>query len=85
MNKIISLIIAFVILYLEFAIFVINEQMVGKIGFIFAKTSHEYLGYIAYIYLFIFLYILYKLNFDKLLDGIDLSLRVITLLTFLSH
>lgn len=80
MNKIISLIVAFIIIYLEFSIFAIDKESVGKIGYIFSKTSHNYFGYLAYVYLFIFIYILYKINFNKI-NALDLLLRVSTLLT----
>lgn len=56
--------------------------MVGQIGFIFSQFSHTYFGYISYIYLFIFVYILYKINF-KQTTSLDLTLRVCTLTTLL--
>lgn len=74
------MIIAFIIVYLEFAIFALDKASVGKIGYVFAHTSHSYLGYLAYIYLFIFVYVIYKLNFSKT-DGLDLTLRLLTLVT----
>ena len=36
---------------------------VGKIGSIFAIYSHTFFGYLSYVYLFLFLYPLYKINF----------------------
>lgn len=80
MNKVLSLIAFFIVIYFEFSIFVLNKPMVGEIGFVFSEFSHNYFGYIAYIYLFIFVYILYKINFNKT-TSIDLSLRICTLLT----
>lgn len=82
MNKIVSLIALFVLIYFEFSIFVLNKPMVGQIGFVFSQFSHNYFGYIAYIYLFIFVYILYKINFTKT-NSLDLTLRVCTLFTLL--
>lgn len=72
----------FVLIYFEFSIFVLNKPMVGQIGFVFSQFSHNYFGYIAYIYLFIFAYILYKINIKKT-TALDLTLRVCTLLTLL--
>lgn len=72
----------FVLIYFEFSIFVLNKPMVGQIGFVFSQFSHNYFGYIAYIYLFIFVYILYKINIKKT-TALDLTLRVCTLLTLL--
>ncbi|MFA6789556.1 MAG: DNA translocase FtsK 4TM domain-containing protein, partial [Arcobacteraceae bacterium] len=82
MNKILSLIAFFVIIYFEFSIFVLDKLMVGQIGFLFSQFSHNYFGYISYIYLFIFVYILYKINFKKT-TSLDLTLRVCTLTTLL--
>jgi S-DNA-T family DNA segregation ATPase FtsK/SpoIIIE len=82
LNKIVSLIALFVLIYFEFSIFVVNKPTVGQIGFVFSQFSHNYFGYIAYIYLFIFAYILYKINFKKT-TALDLTLRVCTLLTLL--
>ena len=82
LNKILSLIAFFVIIYFEFSIFVLDKLMVGQIGFLFSQFSHNYFGYISYIYLFIFVYILYKINF-KQTTSLDLTLRVCTLTTLL--
>ncbi|MFA7090472.1 MAG: DNA translocase FtsK 4TM domain-containing protein [Arcobacteraceae bacterium] len=82
LNKILSLIAFFVIIYFEFSIFVLDKLMVGQIGFLFSQFSHNYFGYISYIYLFIFVYILYKINFKKT-TSLDLTLRVCTLTTLL--
>jgi len=42
--------------------FVSDEKTVGKIGSIFAFYSHNYFGYISYVYLLLFLYPIYKIN-----------------------
>ena len=42
--------------------FVSDEKAVGKIGSVFALYSHDYFGYISYVYLFLFLYPIYKIN-----------------------
>jgi len=42
--------------------FVSDEKTVGKIGSIFALYSHNYFGYISYVYLLLFLYPIYKIN-----------------------
>lgn len=41
------------------------KEEVGEIGFLFAQYSHQYFGYLSYIYLFIFLYPLYVANSKK--------------------
>ncbi len=81
MRKILSLILFFIILYLEFSIIVINKDLIGQIGFVFSHFSHNYFGYIAYIYLFVFVYILYKINLQQT-DILDVSLKVSTLFLF---
>ncbi|NQY93511.1 MAG: DNA translocase FtsK 4TM domain-containing protein, partial [Campylobacteraceae bacterium] len=42
--------------------FVGDEKTVGKIGSIFALYSHDYFGFISYVYLLLFLYPIYKIN-----------------------
>ncbi|WP_375153646.1 DNA translocase FtsK 4TM domain-containing protein [Arcobacter sp. CECT 8985] len=84
MKKILSLILLFIIFYLEFSVFASSQQSVGKIGYIFAEISHEYFGYLSYIYLFLFLYPLYIINFKEDFDYADFSLKtmVVVLLLF---
>ncbi len=48
----------------------------GKIGFVFAQVSHQYFGYLSYIYLFLFLYPLYQINFKNNFDKNDLILKI---------
>ncbi len=57
----------------------------------FASYSHEYFGFLSYVYLFLFLYPLYILNFKKefevkdfIIKFISVLLLLITLLTFQS-
>ncbi len=57
----------------------------------FANYSHEYFGFLSYVYLFLFLYPLYILNFKKEFEWKDFSIKsiavlllLITLLTFQS-
>ena len=81
-KKIISIIAAFIIVYFEFATFVSDTDSVGKIGSVFANYSKEYFGNIAYAYLLLFLYPLYKINFtfDKIKE---ISIKFSVLLFFL--
>jgi S-DNA-T family DNA segregation ATPase FtsK/SpoIIIE len=81
-NKIISLILLFIVVYLQYAIFFSSKQSVGEIGHLFSNISHNYLGYMAYIYLLLFVYILYKINFAKT-AWLELVLRICTLLCLL--
>nr|WP_258238462.1 DNA translocase FtsK [Arcobacter sp. CECT 8986] len=76
----------FIIFYLEFSVFASTQQSVGKIGYIFAQISHQYFGYLSYIYLFLFLYPLYIINFKEDFDYADFSLKtmVVILLLFSS-
>ncbi|RXK00885.1 cell division protein FtsK [Arcobacter sp. CECT 8986] len=85
-KKILSLILLFIIFYLEFSVFASTQQSVGKIGYIFAQISHQYFGYLSYIYLFLFLYPLYIINFKEDFDYADFSLKtmVVILLLFSS-
>ncbi|RXJ93437.1 cell division protein FtsK [Malaciobacter molluscorum] len=85
-KKILSLIILFIIFYLEFSIFTSSQQSVGKIGYVFAQISHQYFGYLSYVYLFLFLYPLYIINFKQNFDYADFSLKsmVVILLLFSS-
>jgi S-DNA-T family DNA segregation ATPase FtsK/SpoIIIE len=59
-------------------------QIVGKIGSIFAQYSQEYIGYLSYIYLIVFLYPIYKYNFsyiDKKFEKFVIS--IFLFLTFI--
>ncbi|WP_428026822.1 DNA translocase FtsK [Arcobacter sp.] len=64
-KKILSLISLFIIVYFEYATIVSDKATVGKIGSIFAIYSHTYFGYLSYVYLFLLLYPLYKINFKQ--------------------
>nr|WP_228197950.1 DNA translocase FtsK [Poseidonibacter antarcticus] len=57
--------------------------MVGKVGFIFAKNSHIYFGFLSYIYLLLFIYPLYIINFKENIRGKDLVLNIIIVLIVL--
>ncbi|PLY11358.1 MAG: DNA translocase FtsK [Arcobacter sp.] len=62
-KKILSLISLFIIVYFEYATIVSDKATVGQIGSIFAVYSHTYFGYLSYVYLFLLVYPLYKINF----------------------
>jgi len=49
---------------------------VGKIGFLVSTYSKEYLGYLAYIYLPILLYPLYKLNFSYIENFVPKTIAI---------
>ncbi|MBU3014807.1 DNA translocase FtsK [Poseidonibacter lekithochrous] len=78
-----SLIVLFIIVYFEFATFFSTKEVVGKIGFIFAKNSNEYFGLLSYVYLLMFLYPLYIINFKEDIKGKDLTLNIIIVLLIL--
>ncbi|MAC82840.1 MAG: cell division protein FtsK [Arcobacter sp.] len=82
-KKIISLIVLFIIVYFEFATFFSTKDVVGKVGFIFAKNSNEYFGLLSYVYLLMFLYPLYIINFKENIKGKDLTLNIIVVLLIL--
>ncbi|WP_419777939.1 DNA translocase FtsK 4TM domain-containing protein [Malaciobacter marinus] len=69
--------------YLEYSIFVSTQQSVGKIGYLFAQMSHNYFGYLSYVYLFLFLYPLYLINYKEYFDLGDFSLKVMVMLLLL--
>ncbi|MFA9374494.1 MAG: DNA translocase FtsK 4TM domain-containing protein, partial [Poseidonibacter sp.] len=54
--------------------------MVGTVGTVFANNSHEYFGFLAYFYLFLFIYTLYIINFKKQIKGKDLTLNISVIL-----
>ncbi len=63
----------------------------GQIGSLFAGFSHKNFGLLSYVYLFLFLYPLYIINFKEQFDWKDFTVKVtavllllITLLTFQS-
>ncbi|XOB63806.1 DNA translocase FtsK [Campylobacterota bacterium DY0563] len=74
-KKILSSIFLFIIVYFEYATFVSDKISVGKIGFLFASFSHQYFGFLSYIYLILFLYPLYIINFNKDFDLKDFSIK----------
>ncbi|WP_121626189.1 DNA translocase FtsK 4TM domain-containing protein [Poseidonibacter antarcticus] len=82
-KKIISLIVLFIIVYFEFSTFYSTKDIVGKVGFIFAKNSHIYFGFLSYIYLLLFIYPLYIINFKENIRGKDLVLNIIIVLIVL--
>eukprot|EP01029_Cantina_marsupialis_P012405 TRINITY_DN2739_c0_g1_i1.p1 TRINITY_DN2739_c0_g1~~TRINITY_DN2739_c0_g1_i1.p1 ORF type:complete len:724 (-),score=153.19 TRINITY_DN2739_c0_g1_i1:496-2667(-) len=64
---------------------------VGKIGYLFASFSHNYFGFLSYVYLFLFLYPLYLINVKNDFDLKEFSVKtssvlllLISLLTFQS-
>ncbi|WP_407933690.1 DNA translocase FtsK [Halarcobacter sp.] len=74
-KKILSSVFLFIIVYFEYATFVSDKISVGKIGFLFASFSHQYFGFLSYIYLILFLYPLYIINFNKDFDLKDFSIK----------
>ncbi|WP_419766483.1 MAG: DNA translocase FtsK 4TM domain-containing protein [Arcobacter sp.] len=64
-KKILSLISLFIIVYFEYATIVSDKATVGQIGSVFAMYSHTYFGYLSYVYLFLLIYPLYKINFKQ--------------------
>ncbi|QOG11423.1 DNA translocase FtsK [Arcobacter sp. FWKO B] len=75
-TKIFSIIIAFIFIYLTIGVFVIDNAVVGKLGFMYANFALEYFGYIAYILLLVLLIPLYKLNTKKF-DVINIVLNTV--------
>ena len=65
-----------------------DPQTVGKIGFTAAEYSKEYLGYLAFIFLPVLLYPIYKFNFSYIENLIEKSIAFlflfITLIIFQS-
>ncbi|MGP2655805.1 DNA translocase FtsK 4TM domain-containing protein [Malaciobacter sp. WC5094] len=85
-KKIISLIVLFILVYFEYATFFSSKEIVGEFGSTFAKYSLEYFGFLSYIYLFLFIYTLYVVNFKKDFDVKDfiVNLSVVLLILFVS-
>lgn len=55
----------------------------GTLGYQFSLFSHKYFGYISYIYLLLFLYPLYIINFRKDVDIKDILINIFTILLIL--
>ncbi len=64
------------LIFFSYAIFVFDTSSVGKVGFLVSTYSKEYLGYLAYIYLPLFLYPLYKFNFSYVENPISKSIAI---------
>ncbi|MEA3384332.1 MAG: DNA translocase FtsK [Campylobacterota bacterium] len=79
--KIISTIVAFILVYFSFSIFISDVNTVGKVGASVANYSKEYLGYLAYGYLIILLYPLYKFNFSYIENIIEKTISSFFLFT----
>jgi S-DNA-T family DNA segregation ATPase FtsK/SpoIIIE len=58
-----------------------DTQSVGQIGSVFAQYSHQYFGYLSYVYLFLFIYPLYVLNFKE--EEPAIWLKIATMFIFL--
>jgi len=65
-----------VLIFFSYAIFVFDTSSVGKVGFLVSTYSKEYLGYLAYVYLPLFLYPLYKFNFSYVENPISKSIAI---------
>ena len=68
-------------MYFSFSIFISDINTVGKVGFNVANYSKEYLGYLAYGYLLILLYPLYKLNFSFIDNIVEKTISFFFLFT----
>ena len=77
--RISSIVISFVFIFLTFATFMPDSQLVGKFGVVFAQFSHKYFGYISYVYLLALLYPIYKFNFSRIENSIEKSITSIFL------
>lgn len=64
------------LIFFSYAIFVSDTSSVGKVGFLVSTYSKEYLGYLAYIYLPLFLYPLYKFNFSYVENPISKGIAI---------
>ncbi|UTJ07911.1 DNA translocase FtsK [Arcobacter roscoffensis] len=85
-KKIISLIVLFILVYFEYATFFSSKEIVGQFGSTFATYSLDYFGFLGYIYLFLFIYTLYVVNFKKDFDLKDfvVNISVVLLILFVS-
>ncbi|WP_246434469.1 DNA translocase FtsK [Nitrosophilus labii] len=61
LKDIILIITAVIFLYLGFSTIIDDPKYVGKFGHAFSLSNKEYFGYIAFVYLFLLLYPLYKI------------------------
>ncbi|NLO16603.1 MAG: DNA translocase FtsK [Arcobacter butzleri] len=75
-SKIISIIIAFVFIYLTIGVFIGDRVIVGELGELYADFAKLQFGYISYILLIVLLYPLYIIN-SKKLDIVDIVLYII--------
>ena len=73
LTKILSFILAFILIYFSFSIFVPSKDIVGLVGYSVANFSYKYFGYLAYIYMVALLYPLYKFNFSHI-ENVSLKL-----------
>ena len=71
------------IIYFQFSTFESGRDIVGNVGFIFSDFSHKYFGYLAYVYLLLFTYPLYLINYKQYIKNRDLYLNVAVLVLFL--
>nr|WP_228201914.1 DNA translocase FtsK [Arcobacter venerupis] len=75
----------FIIIYFQFSTFVSGQDVVGNVGYVFSDYSHRYFGYLSYVSLFLFIYILYIVNFKNIEQkDLVLNILVIFLLLFVS-
>ncbi|RWS48418.1 cell division protein FtsK [Arcobacter venerupis] len=72
-------------MYFQFSTFVSGQDVVGNVGYVFSDYSHRYFGYLSYVSLFLFIYILYIVNFKNIEQkDLVLNILVIFLLLFVS-
>ena len=55
----------------------------GNVGFTFSDFSHKYFGYLSYVYLLMFIFPLYIINFRKNINQKDLILNILIVVLFL--
>nr|WP_228146258.1 DNA translocase FtsK [Poseidonibacter lekithochrous] len=78
--------ILFIIVFFEFSTFVSAKEVVGTAGSSFATFSQKYFGYLSYVYLLLFVYPLYLVNYKKDIQKKDvfLNISVVLLILFIS-
>jgi len=72
--------------FFEFSTFVSAKDIVGTSGSTFATFSQKYFGYLSYVYLILFLYPLYLVNYKKDIQKkeVFLNISVVLLILFIS-
>ena len=71
-----------ILIYLGISTVVTDGSIVGSYGHTFALFNHRYFGYLSYIYLFIFLYPLYKVYKFSVLTSRRLEIIIASIILF---